>query len=171
MLIFNYKLQKETDLEFYSLAYIHHASGMPVNSLHSVGQLNLLQSKPFAYREMLQLLQDGNGLLSLDDDTVINSIKQSNVHALLEKSSKMRHLMKYDQLYVTSQRAFNDNDSTMEQFYNFTLHMNVPNNQEIWHKPGIIEVLYHAWIRYISLLVIVGYLIQKICSFIFYYQM
>ena len=171
ILIFNYKIQKEADLEFDSLAYIHHTSGMPTNSLHSVGQFTLLQSKPFSYREMLALLEDDNKLLSLDDATVINSIKESNIHVLLERWSKMRHVMKYDQLYATTQRAYNHDECTGQQFYNLTLHANIPNYQEIWYKPGIIEVLYHAWIRYIALLIIVGYLIKKICSFVFYYQM
>ena len=85
-------------------------------------------------------------------------------------ANRQNQITKYEELYATTKRSYM-NDEEPQKFYNLTLRINIPNYQEILYKPGIIEVTYNAWIRYLSLIIIVGYLLHKICSFVFHYQM
>ena len=54
--------------------------------------------------------------------------------------------------------------------FNFTMVMRIP-EMEILYTPTASEVLKDAWIKYLALFVVVKYLLEKLCAFVFYNQL
>ena len=56
------------------------------------------------------------------------------------------------------------------QYFNASVSLRVP-QQQVWFTPGVSEVLKWAWVQYVSLFVVVSFLVNRLTSFVFRHQL
>jgi transmembrane protein 231 len=56
------------------------------------------------------------------------------------------------------------------QEFNLTMVMRIP-EADVRYTPTASEVLKDAWVKYLAIFVVVKYLLEKLCAFVFYNQL
>jgi len=170
MAFFNVRLKRKARLEMETLAYAHADSAMPGRAAYFDGDFLLLQKWPLRVKGGYQLPYENTPLIPTS-----NVDAQSILFPRLLAAYRARNnSMHYNQMYtVWSPRAGKRDDyasSSLPDSFNFTLNMRVPIAQ-ILYTPPATEVFKDAWLKYLSLFIVIAFLLDRLCSFVFYNQL
>lgn len=180
LVFFDYQLQKRAKIKMESLAYIHASFALPTLAFSTIGNLNFKQSSSLHVRKQISNLYENEPLLdatspeNYDYASTIVPSQDMTFSKILEAYSTRAYKTDYEELYPywKSRKSDNDFDRPFNdgKIFNFTAVIHYP-VQEVRYIPTISEVLKDAWIKYLSLAVIVGYCLKSISSFVFFHQM
>ena len=168
LLVFNYTLQDRIKIDTDAMVYVAHDSGLAGSGLFVNGDLNLIQRYPIEIRDQSSTLYAYEPLL--DEQSGSTQIDVSVIKNIVEKYSRRLYAnVRMDNILSLWSRAM-DTSSTNDGQFNFTLTINIP-EQGVRYIPKAADVLKDAWIKYLSLFVVVSYLLRSFCSFVFNHQM
>ena len=172
LLFFDFKLQNHVQTEMETLVYIHHDSGLPISSYSSSGELKLHQNNPIEVRDTFSNLYKNQDLL---DPHNSNYASEGNVNNIIRKYQSRAIRADYVERFPLSTRSLSRNSTLASNpnqcnLFNFTGTISVP-SQEIIYIPTLTEIIRKIWIQYLSLLVILIFLVKKICRIIFANQL
>lgn len=176
LLFFDYRLQNHVKIDMESLVYVYHSSGLPGTSFTSRGDLTLRQNSPIGVRDDFSTLYADNPLLDMQDAAMIAS--ETNVKNIIEKYELRSFGTDYIQRFPiwTRDLAYIDTNSTFtgvdyqRRTFNFRVTVDIPSMQHVTYIPTLPEVLIEAWIRYLSFLIVIGFILRKILCFFFAHQ-
>ncbi len=180
-----YKLEAHVKMEMQSLVYVQHQSNLPGLKLSSTGDLNLRQMMPIPIvegaidsegrKKSLKLFDDEyEQLLNVPSVSMVSS--ESNVQNILRKYESRSIATDYSERFSVWSRQIDDdhnldadNSSDGENSKDFELDLTIviPKMQSVVYIPTLMEVVTEAWIRYLSLLVVVGCFIRQVLTFVF----
>lgn len=177
-IFFNYQLREHARLEMESLAYASASSPLAGQALFMDGELEWHQRWPLTVKGGYSTPYDEDDLLDFDSLLPWKGTSRG-AGAVLAQLPEM--LATYGARNFTTQ--FNTQNmlwtgvtpasplsSGEASTFNLTANIHFP-LQEIIYSPAVSEVLFDAWIKYYAALVIVMYLLDLLCSFIFYHQL
>jgi len=180
LIFFDYQLLSHAKISMESLVYIQKSFPLPSLGLSTFGNLKFRQTLPLPVREQISTLYVNSPLLEgkkkSKESKVIYSARDTNIEQILQKYSKRAYTIEYEELYLNWKTNFgrlsnfSSNDEYEYKDFHFHATINYP-LQEVRYIPTVLEVLKDAWIKYLSLAVIVGYFLNKISSFVFFHQM
>mmetsp|Transcript_13721 Transcript_13721/g.16824 ORF Transcript_13721/g.16824 Transcript_13721/m.16824 type:complete len:343 (+) Transcript_13721:62-1090(+) len=173
MIFFQCSLKHRAKLSMESLAYISYDSGIAGRGLTVRGDLMLRQSEPFAIRDDLSILFSDDPLVDIWA-TMSTTTETDIQNILFQDYAKRTVATDFIDRYSLWTRDFRqhakliDDQKTLPAF-NLTVTVDIP-NQQITYIPTPIEVLKDGWIKYISMLMVIGYLFQKVVHFVLFHQ-
>jgi len=167
LLFFNYTLQDRVKINTEGMVYAGHDSGLAGSGLFVNGDLNFIQRYPIEIRGESSTLYGDEPLF--DEQTGSTQIDASVIKNIVEKYSRRLYAnVRMENTLSIWSRAL-DVTSTTDKQFNFTLTLNIP-EQEVRYIPKAADVLKDGWIKYLSLFVVVSYLLRTFCSFVFNHQ-
>jgi hypothetical protein len=181
MALVNYRLDTHVRMEMESLIYSHHESGLAGSKFSSTGDLKLRQMRPIPIihtgndqthkRDIWKLYSD-KALLEFDNIGMNPS--QSSLMQIIEKYQSRSIATDYSERFplwlIENEEFIDDEIEAGKEFskdFELRLTVDIPKMQSIIYVPTLMEVLTEAWIRYLSLLVITGFLIRRVLFFLF----
>ncbi|CAB3989487.1 Transmembrane 231 [Paramuricea clavata] len=155
LLIFEYKLQRFSTLLMESMAYIHHTSGIPGAQFITTGELRLKQ----------KYLLRHSGRTTTYNQPVIDSTsvlaKAYDFAKIFDNYFKRNVTTEYASGYPVWKSGRNTEAT-------FTLKATIHYPEErIFYRPGFWQLIKHAWIQYLAVLVIFLALFSRIKRFVF----
>jgi len=164
---FNVKLKRRARLDFEALTYATSGSALPGRALWVAGDVLFKQRAPLKAKGGYVLPYENTPLL--DPATV--SFEQVQLPRLLAASAARNYTAEFVEQYSVWSPSLGASTNSPESYtFNFTLDMRIP-PADVEYTPTATEVLKAAWIRYLSLFVVVVYLLDKVAAFIFYNQL
>lgn len=182
--LLNYRLDTHVRMEMESLFYLHHESGLAGSKFSSTGDLNLRQMRPIPIintsndetdKSNIWKLYSDEALLEYDNIGVNSS--QSNVmqiQKIIEKyqsrSIATDYVERFPVWFTEIEEDINVEPKAGNEYlkdFELSLTVDIPKMQSIVYVPTLMEVLSEAWIRYLSLLVITGFLVRRALFFLF----
>mmetsp|Transcript_32497 Transcript_32497/g.40802 ORF Transcript_32497/g.40802 Transcript_32497/m.40802 type:complete len:332 (+) Transcript_32497:40-1035(+) len=163
---FQYYLREYANIEMETMAFIHHQSTIPGKAFYTDGDLEIQQRWPFSVRGGYNTLYEDTPLL---DPTVVLSAKDLLFSSIIENYRSRNYTTNLISNYPVWEMALVGATSDYPSMFNLTTVIRIPISR-ISYTPNITEVLKDAWIQYLSMAVVVAFLLQRICSFVFYYQ-
>ncbi len=158
-------LRERARLQFDAIAYHYTSGGVPGQALNVDGNLHLRQTYP---------LQIGGGYRYpyaeeplLDHGSVVSS-EQALLSTIVQKSLERNLTVALESPTVSWRPTLPISLKTPT--LNVTLVLRI-NEQDILYTPSVSEVVQQGWIQYIAVFLVVWYLIDKLCSFIFWNQL
>ena len=173
-----YKLENHVKMEMESLIHVHHESGIPGSKFTSFGDLNLRQMKaiPIISRntqsddDIIRMYVDEE-LVQLQSATFEPSL--SNVNNVLKRYHARTVASEYVERFpmwtrqVEGPSMSTDESSEDDKFFELDLTVTIPKMQTIVYVPTLMEVLTEAWMRYLSLLVVISGIGRLLFHFVF----
>jgi len=156
VLFFDYQLHDQVKLRTDGLLYFDKYSAIDHTGISMTGKLSFIQALPFQLDKTIHLYPDDP---VLNDDLVSKDVRETNIHSIMEKHSRRSNIMRisYADLIWTSRQ---------QKSFNLTASIDVP-LQQIRYIPNSWDILKDAWIKYLSMLIIVAYFIRSFCGFLF----
>ncbi|KAJ8600718.1 hypothetical protein CTAYLR_003929 [Chrysophaeum taylorii] len=166
---FNVKLRNRARLEMETIAYSGANSPLPGSALFVDGDYTLRQRWPLRAKGGYQLPYDNTPLL--DPTSLDLAANQAVFPRLLAAYRQRNNTMNFDGRYEvwTPVLAPVDNDFG-HQTFNLTVNLHVK-TADVLYTPTASEVLKVAWIQYLAIFVVVAYLLDQLCAFVFYNQL
>jgi len=158
---------KNAKIEAESIAYMNHDSSLPGTSFATRGDLIFRQTAPLVLSDSLSSLYADEPLVG--DGATSFSTRSTSIDTILKKYSNREFVADYKERFSFWGKSGFDKTSTNDAF-NFTLTMDI-NEQQIDFVPTLPDMLKDFWIKYLSLFLLVDYLLRKILCFIFSHQM
>jgi transmembrane protein 231 len=182
LLLFHYRLQNHVKLDLESLVYVNHDAGMPGSSFRSRGNLQLKQDFPIGVRDEFSVVHSNDPLMDIDNDRLFMMVEKSNLEHILNKYESRTISTDYMERFRSWKTDVssigqehidgrNSESNDEERRFHFEITIEIPKMQEIVYIPGIVETLKEAWIRYVSIFVVVRLLVQSLQRFAFTYQL
>jgi|Dee2metaT_26_FD_contig_51_1096667_length_1103_multi_3_in_0_out_0_1 transmembrane protein 231 len=166
MVFFDVRLRKRALLSMESVGYMQYASPMPGRAVHLATELQLHQRAPLHVTGGVQYPY--NALLPSPQPWEVLDAKELLFPNLLRSYIERNLTMRFEKEYITWERAPTAAQGQGPNNRNFTAYLSVQVPQaEVWYVPQWSEMLKFAWIQYYALYVIVAYLVQAICSFVY----
>lgn len=175
---FNYQLRQHARLEMESLAYAATTSPLAGQGLFIDGELEWHQRWPLTVKGGYATPYNEEDLL--DSDALLPWKGSSRgAGAVLAQLPEMLSTygarnfttrLNTQSMLWTGVSPVSPLSSGEATTFNLTANIHFP-LQEIIYSPAVSEVLFDAWVKYYAALVIVMYLLDLICSFIFYHQL
>ncbi len=178
----NYRLDTHVRMEMESLLYSHHESGLAGSKFSSTGDLNLRQMRPIPIIHTSNDENDKSNIWELYSDeallefNIVNSSQSSvmQIQKIIEKYQSRSIATDYVErfpVWVTEiEEDINVEANVGNEYskdFELSLNVDIPKMQSIVYVPTLMEVLTEAWIRYLSLLVITGFLVRRVLFFLF----
>jgi len=156
-----------------SLAYTSYDSALPLSSFTTQGDLIFRQRTPLEIREKTSFLYDKEELT--DEAAASFRLDESDLSiVVLERYAQRDFATDYHPRFVSSKKALFDSkrhiSSQKQQHFNFTMVIDIP-TQEITYIPTFSDIMKDAWIKYVSIFVLVCLLLRQLCSVVYYHQM
>lgn len=181
-----------------TLAYVHYASGLPGRALDFDGELTLRQTWPLTVRGWRDrawppvrpvglmwwcVIMHGStwqvvgGYKSLYSDEPLLDAESSTLAArdlvpsTILRRYRSRNVTTHVQgEYVWSRQAAQAYDASASRpVFNLTASLRYPVTR-VSYTPEVAEVLKSAWMQYLAMLVVVAFLLDRLCSFVCYHQ-
>lgn len=174
-----YKIENHVKMEMESLIHVHYESGIPGSKFTSFGDLNLRQMKA------IPIISDN---AQNDDDDIIRMYVDeelvqlqsasfepslSNVNNILKRYHARSIATDYVERFpmwtrqVKGPSMSNDESGEDDKSFELDLTVIIPKMQSIVYVPTLMEVLTEAWMRYLSLLVVIGGIGQLLFQYVF----
>lgn len=162
MCFFNAKLSGDRGVkaEFEALAYVQAASPAPGSSLYVDSDFVLNQRWPLRAKGGYQLLYDEDVPL-LDPQRRDVETAQLNMARIVAAYRDRNATMDLDRTYTVWTPT-----SAHASHFNITLNLRIPTG-DVLYTPNVSEVLKDAWIKYLSVFLVVAYLLDALCSFVY----
>ncbi len=164
-------LRDRARVQFDAIAYHHTSSGgMPGRALHVDANLCLRQTWPLHIGGGFQYPYAENPLL--DHGSVV-STEQALLSTIVQKSVERNLSIALERPMVSWMPTVpisNDGGGLITPTLNVTLVLRI-NQQDILYSPPVSEVIQQGWIKYLAVFLVVWYLIDKLCSFVFWNQL
>jgi hypothetical protein len=160
---FRSQLQSSAKIVMESVVHISHDSGVSGKELYTAGNLVFHQNNPLFVKGGYTTMYTDTELV---DATNVVSAKDGDVKTILEKVTGRNYTMVYEPQLAYWGAKVDDLSGT------FTLNakLNIP-TQDIVYVPKPMEVLKDAWVKYLSMFVVVGFFLEKLCSFVYFHQL
>lgn len=173
----NYKLVNHVKMEIESLIHVHHEAGIAGSKFVSIGDLNLRQMKPIP---IFSGRSNSNTRLYFDDDLVdipsaLFEPSATNIGNILKRYQSRSIAADYVERFPIWTRQIESSsisnaeteDAGNKKGFELDLTVTIPKMQSIVYIPTLVEVLTEAWVRYFSLLVVVGCLAHLLFKYVF----
>ncbi len=162
-------LRDRARVQFDAIAYYHSSGGVPGQALNIDADLRLRQTWP---------LHVGGGYqYPYAEDTLVNqrsmvSAEQALLSTILQKSLERNLTVTLESPTVSWMPSVPISNliSLNAPTLNVTLVLHI-NHQDILYTPPVNEVVQQGWIQYLAVFLVVWYLIDKLCSFVFWNQL
>ncbi len=162
LLFFNFRLEKRVKIDMESVAYTSVESGAPIGGFNSAGSLVLRQKKPLGIRSYFSnLYAEDSPLVGTIDTFPTRRITDSNIGSVLKKYRDRDIATDYVEHYPIKTRGMHSGKAG-----NFHLKMkvNIP-EQEILYIATLPEVLKDGWVKYLSVVILCHFFIERIKGF------
>lgn len=172
---FDFVLSHHVKIQMDTLAYIHYASGIPITTFESKGDLMLKQRALFTVQKYSSILYANDKLFHKATSSLDGTGHLSTIQNVLDKADARLFSTHYLERYSSSKRVdntfpmkagFYDSSSLHSSTLNitWTLHHTA---QNIEYVPALYELFTDAWIRYFSLYWIAMRLMRQFYSFVY----
>jgi len=172
MVYYNCKLYSRAKYTFDSIAYMNYESGTPMKELQIDGEMMFHQSSPLSVFGGYTILYADDPLV---DVTNTISAEDVSIETIMSKfnarDTSFRFRPSYQ--YVSKRGVFpfaQYNPQDHISAFNTSITIRIP-SQIINFTPEISAVLKFAWIQYMSIFVVVAFLLFSLNSFIFKHQL
>jgi transmembrane protein 231 len=168
---YDVKLRRRARVHMDALAYSSGGGGgMAGKALYVDGDVGLRQRWPFRAKGGYYLPYTKYPLLDPADHEL--TLEETLMPNIFYGYRNRNNTMDYHELYKVWSPAPPPIDGPfgVREEFNFTMVMRIP-EMEILYTPTASEVLKDAWIKYLALFVVVKYLLEKLCAFVFYNQL
>mmetsp|Transcript_18266 Transcript_18266/g.36532 ORF Transcript_18266/g.36532 Transcript_18266/m.36532 type:complete len:322 (+) Transcript_18266:156-1121(+) len=163
LVFFRTQLQQKAKVVMESVIHIGYDSSLAGAGLYSSGNMVLSQAMPLPVRGGYTTMYESHELLHKDK---VVGASDGDIRAILEKLSARNLTMVYegDYSYWTPAPT-----SALSSVFKFVADIKIP-TMEVTYIPTAVEVLRNAWIQYLSMFVVVGFFLEKVCSFVYFHQ-
>mmetsp|Transcript_4228 Transcript_4228/g.8561 ORF Transcript_4228/g.8561 Transcript_4228/m.8561 type:complete len:321 (+) Transcript_4228:173-1135(+) len=163
LVFFRTQLQTSAKIVMESVVHISHDSGVAGKELLTSGNLVFQQNNPLFVKGGYTTMYANTELV---DSSNILSAKDGDIKTILEKVTGRNYTMTFEPQFAYWGPKLDNLAGT------FTLKakLNIP-TQDILYTPKPMEVLKDAWIKYLSMFVVVGFFLEKLCSFVYFHQL
>ena len=166
---FNVKLRRRARIDMEAIAYSTSQSALPGRAVYVDGDYVLNQRWPLRAKGGYHQPYEMTPLL--DPNAVDLSVYQALLPRLVASYRSRNVTMDFNDDYrVWSPELGSSDDPLSDTKFNMTLNLRIP-IANVLYTPTATEVLKDAWIKYLSILIVVAFLLDRLCSFIFYYQL
>lgn len=165
------KLKRRARVDFEALAYYSATSSLPGDKCYIAGDYTLRQKWPFRAKGGYTTPYEAHPLLEPKTATYDQTDLAKLLAAYTMRNTTMDFAPRYTVWTPTHGPPTTTENSPVPHYaFNLTIDMRVPQG-DVLYTPTATEVLKHAWVKYLAMLVVVVYLLDKLCSFIFYNQL
>ena len=170
LLFFETTINKRVKLQMGTMAFVSAQSSVGGNNVFIHGDYEFHQSKPLPVTGGFKILYGDqvNGEVLLDE-SLIFSAKETAFLPILQKyiarNNTMEFVTRHEPYWSTTVIDSNSNNK-----FNLNIDVNFPQYSPILYRPPTLEVLQAAWISYLSAFLVVGFLMERLCSFIYFHQ-
>jgi len=163
LVFFRSQLQSSAKIVMESVVHLSHDSGVAGKELVTSGNLVFRQNNPVFVKGGYTTMYADTELV---DTASIISAKEGDIKTILAKAMGRNYTLAYEPQYNYWGAKIDDLAGT------FTLNakLNIP-TQDILYTPKPMEVLKDAWVKYLSMFVVVGFFLEKLCSFVYFHQL
>ena len=165
--LFTVRLKDRARLEFEALAFAEKEAGLPGAGLYVDGDFVLKQTWPLKPIGGYWTPYSDEPLIDPESPTFLEGHIPRLLAAVAARNYTCDLVKRHESWAPSAGPPANSPDSYV---FNVTMDMRVP-IADVLYTPTATEVLKAAWIRYLSLAVLVYYLLDKLLSFVFYYQL
>eukprot|EP00632_Arachnochrysis_sp_CCMP2950_P014664 CAMPEP_0185695460 /NCGR_PEP_ID=MMETSP1164-20130828/4537_1 /TAXON_ID=1104430 /ORGANISM="Chrysoreinhardia sp, Strain CCMP2950" /LENGTH=334 /DNA_ID=CAMNT_0028362319 /DNA_START=1 /DNA_END=1005 /DNA_ORIENTATION=+ len=172
VVFFDVKLRKRARLEMETVAYVAHDAGLPGRAVFVDGDYVLRQTWPLRAKGGFALPYENTPLLDGDHPTDVTYV-QTLLPRLLASYRARNTTMDFRSFYEVWSPSGAVEGADVDQsssHFNLTLNLRIP-TADVLYTPTASEVLKDAWIKYLSIFVVVAFLLDRLCAFVFYYQL
>lgn len=177
--MFRYQLNSRVKIEMDTMAYVFHSSGLPLSSLTTRGDIALRQKYPLEIRKTETVLYDNEKML--DDTSAFFKHDVTDItEMVMDRYAQRDYAAEYKPRYISSTRALSSeslsddigsDDPHKERYYfSFTMMIDIP-TQDISYIPTFSDVIKDAWIKYLSVFILLCVLLRQLCSIVYSNQM
>ncbi len=159
-------LRDRARLQFDAIAYHYISGDVPGQALNVDTNLRLRQTWPLQIGGGFQYPYAEDPLL--DHGSVVSS-EQALLSTIVQKSLE-RNLTVALENPMVSWRPTVPISPLKTPTLSVTLVLRI-NQQDVLYTPPVIEVVQQGWIQYLAVFLVVWYLIDKLCSFVFWNQL
>ena len=161
--------RRRARVEMDALAFVDHKAGMGGGSLYVDGEFELRQRWPFRAKGGYYLPYERFPLLDPHDHRL--QIEETLLPNIFYGYRNRNNTFDFDQLYsVWTPLPQGITMGGVYQEFNLTMVMRIP-EADVRYTPTASEVLKDAWVKYLAIFVVVKYLLEKLCAFVFYNQL
>ena len=172
MVLFDVVLEERARVQFDSSATFSYNSGSSISSVNLAGDVMLRQTWPLSVRGAQKSPYAGNPLLPVSF-TDYTSADQYSIGSISEHMSSRNFSTATKYTYVTATHATSalaaDLGTTLKVF-TATMQLRIP-QQVVWFTPGVSETFKWAWMQYLSMFVVVWFILNRVSSFVFGHQL
>lgn len=162
LLFFNFRLQKRVKLEMESVAYTSIESGAPIGGFNSKGSLMLRQTNPLGIRNYSSFLYaKDTPLVGIFDTPSARRITDSNISRVLKKYRDRDIAADYVERYPIKTRDIGIGDASN---FHLKIKVDIP-EQNILYIATLPEVLKDGWVKYLSVVAVCWFFIERIKHF------
>jgi hypothetical protein len=162
LLFFNFRLEKRVKMDMESVAYTSVESGAPIGGFNSAGSLMLRQKNPLGIRSYFSnLYAEDTPLVGIIDAPSARRVTDSNIGRVLEKYREREVVADYVQRYPIKTRGMNSGEAGT---FHLKMKVDIP-DQEILYISTLPEVLKDGWVKYLSVVILCWFFIERMKGF------
>lgn len=162
VLLFDYRLEDRVLLDTVAVVHTKGDSGVSRNGFIAIGDIDFKQSYPMEIRDEFSKVYADDPIWN--DDDLASDIQKTDIVHTMERFSRRTYVAQFQPDY----NSWTNNGDI--NIFNLTMVVNIP-RQEIHFVPKAVDVLKEAWVKYLSLFVIVNFVVRACFSFIYSHQM
>ncbi len=162
LLFFNFRLQKRVKLEMETVAYTSIESGAPIGGFNSKGSLMLRQANPLGIRNYSSFLYaKDTPLVGIFDTPSARRITDSNINRVLKNYRERDVAADYVERYPIKTRGIVSAEAGK---FNLKMRVDIP-EQNILYVATLPEVLKDGWVKYLSVVTVCWFFIERMKRF------
>lgn len=160
------------------MAYVSYESGLPMASLSTRGDFELRQKYPIEIKKTTTVLYDEEKLLD-DKSPMFKNNVIDLTSMVMNRYAHRDYSADYKPRYISSTRGalssqslsgVNASEDGDRPYFSYTMIIDIP-TQEISFIPTFSDVIKDAWIKYLSIFILLCLLLRELCSFVYRNQM
>lgn len=163
LVFFRTQLQNKAKIVMESAIHISYDSGSAGAGLYTSGNMIFSQTHPLPVKGGYVTMYSNTDLL---DPSKISGSSDGDIRTILEQISARNLTMTYKPELTHWTPVV---DSASASTFTLTADIKIP-TADIVYIPTAVEVLRDAWIKYLSMFVVVGFFLEKLCSFVYFHQ-
>lgn len=163
LVFFRTQLQNKAKIVMESAVHISYDSGSAGAGLYTSGNMVFTQTYPLPVKGGYVTMYSNTDLL---DPSKISRASEGDIRTILEQISERNLTMTYVPELTHWTPVV---DSASASTFTLTADIKIPTT-DIVYIPTAVEVLRDAWIKYLSMFVLVGFFLEKLCSFVYFHQ-
>ena len=166
ILLFDYQLKEKVNLDTEAVVYVNDDTAVARNTLVALGELSFQQSHP------LNLRHYDNGVFQgySDHSSVWNDSSFAEDIEYSEISNTMMRFSNRDYVASFEKETLIWTSGNMN-YFNFTIVTNIPAGQEVRFVPMSVDIIKEAWVKYLSILLVIQYFVRAGLAYVLKKQM